>query len=90
MGRERKNYDYGRCHVCGAPLRERRIKQDFWVKDRLVVIEDVPAGVCTQCGQKVVRAAVGRQIADLIGNGRNLRSSRSLRVPVIRLARKVA
>jgi HTH-type transcriptional regulator/antitoxin MqsA len=90
MNRERSKYDYGTCHVCGAPIRERMVKQDFWLKGRLVVIEDVPAGVCTQCGQKVVRAAVGRQIAGLISDQRGLRTSRSLKVPVIRLARKVA
>ena len=55
-----------------------------------MVIEDVPAGVCTRCGQKVVRATVGRQIAGLISDQRSFRSSRSLQVPVIRLARKVA
>lgn len=45
---------------------ERRIKQDFRVKGDLIAIEDMPAGVCPQCSEKVVRANVGRQIAALI------------------------
>ena len=60
------NYDYGKCQVCGEQMVERQIKQDFQVKGDLIVIEDVPAGVCPQCGGKVVRADVGRQIATLI------------------------
>ena len=90
MKSTRRKYDYGLCHVCGAPLRERIIKQDLWVKGRLVVIENVPAGVCTQCGEKVVNATVGCEIANLPSGARILRSARSLRVPVIRFARKVA
>ena len=54
---------YGECHVCGEHLVARRVKQDFWVQGKLIVIEDVPAGMCPQCGEKVVRAEVGRRIA---------------------------
>jgi YgiT-type zinc finger domain-containing protein len=63
------NYNYGKCHVCGEQMVERQSKQDFWIKGDLIVIEDVPAGVCPQCGEKVVRAEVGQQIATLIYRG---------------------
>ena len=45
-------YDYGECHTCGNRMEGRRVKQDFWVKGKLIVVEDVPAGVCPQCGEK--------------------------------------
>ncbi|HHT9145572.1 MAG TPA: YgiT-type zinc finger protein [Candidatus Wunengus sp. YC61] len=32
----------------------------FWIRGELIVVEDVPAGVCPQCGEKVVNANVGR------------------------------
>ena len=51
-------YDYGECEICDTKLIEKRIKQDFWVRGKLVVIDHVPAGVCPQCGAKVVRAEV--------------------------------
>ncbi len=47
-------YNYGECAVCSTSLEEKNIQQDFWVKGRLVVIENVPAGVCPQCGEKIV------------------------------------
>ena len=52
-------YDYGKCEICDTPLEEKNIQQDFWIKEKLVVIERVPAGVCPQCGEKVVNAEVG-------------------------------
>ncbi|MCH8291986.1 YgiT-type zinc finger protein [Candidatus Poribacteria bacterium] len=33
-----------------------------------MVEEDVPVGVCPQCGERVVKADVGRWIANLIEN----------------------
>lgn len=83
-------YDYGRCHVCGGQMRAKRIKQDFWIKGRLVVIDGVPAGVCQRCGEKVVRADVGRRVAELIEDSERLRGARTLRVPVIKYAKKIA
>src|SRR5437879_13322196 len=65
MNNNKKNYDYGNCHVCGEQMQEKRINQDFWLKGKLVVIESVPAGVCPQCGEKIVKADVGRQLGIL-------------------------
>lgn len=83
-------YDYGECHVCGGRMQERRVKQEFWIKGKLVVIEGVPAGVCPQCGEKAVKADVGRFIAALVGDWKQLRKARTMSVPVIRFAREVA
>jgi YgiT-type zinc finger domain-containing protein len=83
-------YNYGECHVCGARMEERSIKQDFWVKEKLIVIEDVPAGVCPRCGEKVVRAEVGQQLAALLGNSARRRQTQTISVPVIRFEKAVA
>jgi YgiT-type zinc finger domain-containing protein len=48
MKSDKGSYDYGKCQVCGGSVTERRIRQDFWVKERLLVIEGVPAGVCVR------------------------------------------
>ena len=61
-------YDYGICDVCGALMYEQTAKQDFWIRGELIVVDKVPAGVCPQCGAKVVKAEVGRHIAELLGN----------------------
>ena len=47
MKNKSRKYDYGECEICDAKLVERRIKQDFWIRGKLVVIDNVPAGVWT-------------------------------------------
>jgi YgiT-type zinc finger domain-containing protein len=84
-----KDYDYGKCQVCGEQMVEQQIKQDFWIRGDLIVIEDVPAGVCPQCGEKIVRADIGRQIAQILNNSNSLKPVRNLNVPVIQF-REVA
>lgn len=77
------SYDYGKCHVCDEQMVERQIKQDFWIKGDLIVIENVPAGVCPQCGEKIVKAEVGRQISLLIANIKQMQPVRNINVPVL-------
>ena len=87
---ERRMYDYGECHNCGGRMQEQRVNQEFWIKGKLVVVEGVPAGICPQCGEKVVKADVGRSIAVLVSSSKRLRKARTMSVPVIRYAREVA
>ena len=79
-------YDYGVCHVCGSRMESKRIKQDIWIRKKLIVVEDVPAGVCPQCGEKVVSAEVGRRLATVIEDTKRLRKARTIAVPVIQFA----
>lgn len=90
MKKEKSSYNYGECHVCGERMEERRIKQGFWIKDKLILVEDIPAGVCTQCGEKVVNADVGQRIATLMGDAKRLQKARTMRIPVIRLTQEAA
>ncbi len=36
----------GECEICDTHLQEKRIHQDFWINGQLIVVENVPAGVC--------------------------------------------
>jgi len=77
-------YNYGECEICNTPLQERNIQQDFWLKDKLVVIENVPAGVCPRCGEKVVNAEVGEHIAELLKDSKRIDKSPTISVPLIK------
>lgn len=77
-------YDYGECEICNTPLQEKRIAQDFWIRGELIVVENIPAGVCPQCGEKVVNADVGRWIAELTGNTERIANAPRISVPAIR------
>lgn len=69
---------------------ERRVKQDIWIKSELVVIEGLPAGVCTQCGERVVKDDVGRLVATLISAPDLKRRAKKITVRVIPFAKEVA
>src|SRR5437660_5469791 len=97
MSNDKKKHNYGKCHVCGAQMQEKKINQAFWVRSprvskgasRLVVIESVPAGVCPQCGE-IVKADGGRQLANLIANPSHVSKRKTITVPVIKYAKEAA
>ncbi|MBM3860274.1 MAG: YgiT-type zinc finger protein [Verrucomicrobia bacterium] len=76
-------YDYGECEVCDTPLVEKRINQDFWIGGQLIVVENVPAGVCPQCGAKVVNATVGRHLAELVRDKKRIAEAIQISVPAL-------
>ncbi|MGR3178404.1 MAG: YgiT-type zinc finger protein [Candidatus Anammoxibacter sp.] len=76
--------DYGECEICSTALEERNIQQDFWIKDKLVVIEDIPAGVCPKCGEKVVNADVGEHIDELLKDNKHIDKDATISVPLIK------
>lgn len=84
MKKKKINYNYGECEVCNTPMKEEFIKQDFWVRGKLIVVEDVPAGVCPKCGEKVARADVGRWILRLIENSERIAKAPKISVPKIK------
>jgi YgiT-type zinc finger domain-containing protein len=70
-------------------MSERLVKQEFWLKDQLVVIDALPAGVCEQCGERVVNAGVSQQIAGLLRNQQRLKEAPVLLVPLIRFTTQI-
>ena len=82
-------YDYGECEICDTTMQEKRIKQDFWIQGELIVVEDIPAGVCPQCGEKVVKADIGHWIAELIENSERIAKAPRISVPAIKFDAEV-
>lgn len=64
-------------------MEAKRIRQGFWIKRKLMVVENVPAGLCPQCGEKAVRADVGRRLAVLPKYVKARRKVRTRTVPVL-------
>ena len=77
-------YDYSKCEICDTPMQERIIKQNFWIRGELIVVEDVPAGVCPQCGEKVVKADVGHWLEALLQNSDQIAKAPRISVPSIK------
>jgi HTH-type transcriptional regulator/antitoxin MqsA len=84
MKKKTTRYNYGECEICNTPLQEKRVNQDFWIRGELIIVEDVPAGVCPRCGEKIVKADVGRRIANLLGDSGQIAKARRIPVPAIR------
>ena len=87
---EKTKYDYGKCDVCGARMREMLIKQDLWIRGELIVVEDVPAGVCPRCGEKVVKSEIGRRIIKIIENSERIAKARKISVPTVKFGEEEA
>lgn len=80
----KNKYDYGRCEICDKPMTEKCLRQALWIQGELIVVEDVPAGVCPQCGEKVVKADVGLWLEKLLQNADEIAKAPRISVPSIK------
>ena len=71
-------------------MEEREVKQEFWIKGKLIVIDGVPTGVCPRCGERIVKADVGQQLAKLLQRPSRSRQARMMSVPVIQFETQIA
>lgn len=46
------------CEFCGGQTIERKVKRQHWLHNRLYIVENVPAEVCTECGERYFHARV--------------------------------
>jgi YgiT-type zinc finger domain-containing protein len=71
------------CEYCGGNIVEKRVTLYRKVKGNYVIIEDVPAGVCTQCGTRYYAANVLKTIEESIRGRR--KAEREVLVPIYSL-----
>lgn len=57
------------CNVCQGRLEERLTTYTQWLDERLIVIENVPALVCEQCGETYYAPDVVDKIQAVIWSG---------------------
>ncbi len=73
-------YDFP-CEHCPGVVRERRLaRQAIRHKGSFVILENVPIGVCDQCGARYFHASVLRRAAE-IGRG-SVSPIRTIAVPI--------
>ena len=56
---------YEKCYFCKGKVVKKRITVDYRWGEDLIVIKDVPAGVCQQCGEKYLESGVYRELERL-------------------------
>lgn len=72
-----------RCEYCGGAIVEKKIDITRKVKKQLVLIEDVPTGVCKECGVRYYSANVLKIIAE--NTRKRSKPKRHISVPVYSL-----
>ena len=69
------------CYFCSRGiLEEKHVTVDFRWGEELVIIENVPAKVCNECGERYYAARVVRQMEQI---AKERRKGREIRVPVV-------
>ena len=71
------------CLVCHHDMKEQRVTLDLHLGGELVVIEDVPATVCENCGERVFTPEVTRKVQAVAKGRRGM--ARTITVPVFSL-----
>jgi len=57
---------YGDCVYCGGEVVERLERVDYRVHGQLFILENVPTGVCRQCGEQFFTAEVVRHMEQAV------------------------
>jgi YgiT-type zinc finger domain-containing protein len=61
-----------KCYFCKGKVVEQQITIDYRWGDTLVVVKDVPAGVCEQCGEKYLSSDVYKELERVAKNKSHL------------------
>ena len=75
-------YDYGNCHVCGGEMVERMTDQSISEADEWLLVRGVPTGVCTRCGEKILRWQVAQRLEAIVQHRNQTGPAARIEVPV--------
>jgi len=71
---------YAPCSLCDGEVVPKRIRHTYHWNGRLFVFEDVPAGVCVQCGEAYFTAETVKTMEKIVLG--KTKPKRTIRVPV--------
>ena len=80
--------EYADCFYCGGAVKEQNVTREIRWEGQLIIFENVPTGVCTQCGEKVLKPQVAKSIDATIEAKK--KPSKMLEVPVYEYGTVVA
>jgi len=79
---------YSDCFFCGGAVEEQLLPRELRWDGQLFIFENVPMGVCTQCGEKVLLPEVAKTIDRVLQEKK--KPTRTIQVPVYRYEPNVA
>lgn len=76
------SYDYGNCHACEGKVAEKLVDQMVQEAEDWILIRSVSTGVCTQCGEKILRSQVIVQLEQILNDRDGRAPDQCIQVPV--------
>ena len=73
---------YSDCFYCGGAVEEQLMPRELRWQGVLFIFENVPMGVCIQCGEKVLKPEVAKAIDRVLLEKK--KPNRTIQVPVYR------
>ena len=73
-----------KCPFCGGKLVEKRVTHPQEYEGEIVILENIPAEVCRQCGEVLLRPGVLEQVQKMVWERKT--PHRTAQVPVYDLA----
>lgn len=55
-------HNYSDCSFCGGEVKEEYVELDYRHIGKLFIFQNVPVGVCQQCGEKYLTAETAKRI----------------------------
>jgi len=69
-----------KCAICGGKVEEREVSEEIRVENDFVVIENVRAGVCVECGERYYPPGVVDRLRNIERNIMNRKKLKKLDV----------
>ena len=78
MTGKKENNKEKKCPLCGGGMSDGMTATPFFIDDRIIVIKDVPAEVCGDCGEAYMKSSVVDGIELLLDRLEDLHSEVSI------------
>lgn len=75
-----------KCFECGGQIFKQKTALVLYRRDKSpIFFEDVPVGVCSQCGEKYLSGSVSEKISEYLATDK-IKTKEHVKVPVVHLA----
>lgn len=78
-----------KCDLCGGELSAGTTSLEIWRGEELIVLRDIPADVCQQCGEAYLSAQVSERIDQFLEKYHQYRPKRYIPVPEFTAAQTI-
>jgi YgiT-type zinc finger domain-containing protein len=77
IGKEEKD-SIRRCPLCGGTMEEGITTLPFLIAEKVIVVKNVPAEICSDCGEAYMKSQVAGIIEDILDRLEDLQSEVSI------------